>query len=463
VTIPPKRLEIMDQILESMATFVVTDTEGRIVYVNRRYADILGVEPSEAIGKPVTDIIPGTRMHIVSRTGREEIASVFVQKNGETTVVNRLPIKKDGKTIGAIAFSVMSRTNELNTISTIEQISRLNMEIAHYKQELSRIRGAKYSLEQIIGGSKAIQDVKIMIKRVAQTKSTVLITGETGTGKELVAHAIHQEGPRRHGPFVKLNCAAIPADLLESELFGYEEGAFTGAKKSGKPGKFELAHGGTLLLDEIDQLPARLQSKLLRAIQEKEIDRVGGVKPLAVDFRLICISNQNISTLVETGAFREDLYYRINVVIIHTPPLRERLDDIPVLTEFLVKKINIEAGFNILHVDPKVLSLFQEYHWPGNVRELEHILERAANMAQSDQLEIGHFEFFFPRVVGQRNPVAPKRQGTPCLEEVRAAAEREAIIQALADANRNKKLASKILNIDRSVLYDKMKKYGIPL
>lgn len=447
-----------------MAIVVVTDPDGRIVYVNGSYAHILEVNPQDAIGRPVTEIIPRTRMDIVSRTGQEEIGSVFVMKNGETIIVNRLPIRKNGRVIGAIAFSVLSKRNELNTLSTISQINRLTFEVSQYKQELGRLRGAKYSLDQIIGETPGMQQLKKIIKKVSQTKSTVLITGETGTGKELVAHAIHQESSRKHNSFVKLNCAAIPSELIESELFGYEDGAFTGAKKGGKPGKFELAHGGTILLDEIDQLPLYLQSKLLRAIQEREVERVGGTKPMEIDFRLICISNQNLADMVKKGEFREDLYYRINVVVINVPPLRERIDDLPNLVKHWIAKINCDGGLCVCGVDCQVLDLLKRYHWPGNVRELEHALERAANVALSDYLNVEHFDFFVPRILkdNSRGAAGIGEAGTG-LENVRARAEREAIVSALIKAKMNKKLASELLKIDRSVLYDKMKKYGISL
>ena len=229
-------------------------------------------------------------------------------------------------------------------------------------------------------------ETKELARKVAQTKSTVLITGETGTGKELFAHAIHQASTRRHQSFIALNCAAIPKDLIESELFGYEEGAFSGARKGGKPGKFEMAHQGTLYLDEIDQLPLLVQSKILRAIQEKEVERIGGTRTTHTDIRLICTSNRNLRELVDKGEFREDLYYRIHVVSLHVPPLRERLDDIPELVNHFIAKINRGLGLNIRGIERDVLESFKRYYWPGNVRELEHVLERAANIALSGYL-----------------------------------------------------------------------------
>jgi len=277
---------------------------------------------------------------------------------------------------------------------TINKIKSLSAEIRQYKSELNRIRGAKYSLDQIIGNSAKIKKMKEMIVKAAQTKSTVLIFGETGTGKELVAHAIHQQSRRNYQPFVRVNCAAIPGELLESELFGYEEGAFTGAKRGGKVGKFELANFGTLLLDEINQMPLYMQSKLLRVIQEKEIERLGGNRPIEIDVRRIFTTNQNLAELVQQNKFREDLYYRINVVSIDIPPLRERIEDIPMLVRFFIAKINKELGLSISGIDKKVLKLFMAYDWPGNIRELENAIERAANLALQGNLKLEHFENF---------------------------------------------------------------------
>ena len=261
--------EFLENVLEQVDGTIVTDAEGIVVYLNRRYAEMLGVDAEAAIGKHARDIIPQTRMDIVAKTGKEEIGSVHMINGTLPVVCNRIPIKKDGKIIGAVAFTTFRKLDEV--VGLFNEINRLNLEIKEYKSELVKLRGAKYTLEQIVGSSAAMAKVKELVKKVAPSKLAVLISGETGTGKELFAQAIHQLSPRNHKPFIRINCAAIPKDLLESELFGYEEGAFSGAKKGGKPGKFELANGGTLLLDEINELPIYLQSKLLRVIQEQEI------------------------------------------------------------------------------------------------------------------------------------------------------------------------------------------------
>lgn len=453
--------EIHDLIFDSlfkMTVAIVTDAQDRIAAVNDHYAKILNREAKEIIGCPVVEIIPNTYIPIVRQKGNPEVR-LFTLFNGEKVVASYVPFIKDKKVVGVFAYSSVNTTECLNTLSTMDIIARLNDEMNQFKNELQKLRGSKYSLNNIIGSSVKMQGTKELVKKVAQTKSTVLITGETGTGKELFAHAIHQASHRSHHPFIALNCAAIPRELVESELFGYEEGAFSGAKKGGKPGKFELAHQGTLFLDEIDQLPLPLQSKILRAIQEKEFERVGGTKNIRPDIRLICTSNRNLRELVEKGEFREDLYYRINVVSLYVPPLRERLDDIPDLVRHLINKINRELGLNITGIHKGILESFQGYHWPGNVRELEHILERAANFALSGELQSYHFEKFVPRLF---DGVIKESIGKPMnLNEQKVRMEREAIINALNVTKGNKKRASEILQIDRSILYKKIQRYKI--
>lgn len=450
-------VELLKDTLESMPGIVVTDYEGKILFLSETYAKLLNVDPVASRGKDVRDVIPGTRMHIIAQTGQEEIGSLFKLKNGESAYVNRMPLRRDGKIVGAIAFSALTPTGSYTTTATMEQVRRLLQEFTRYKADLSKLRGAKYSLEQIIGETPGIIKIKEMIRKVAQTKSTVLITGETGTGKELVAHAIHQLSSRRQNPFIRINCAAIPADLMESELFGYEEGAFTGAKKGGRIGKFELADNGSLLLDEINQMPFYLQSKLLRVIQEKEIEKVGGAGTVDVDVRLIFTTNQDLFALATGGSFREDLYYRINVVTIDLPPLRTRTEDIPMLVNNFIMKINCDLGLSISGVEPEVLALFRSYTWPGNIRELLHVLERAANIVLTGSLRLEHFENLRLRQYHS----AKNKVGEAVLASARAKAERELILSALAQTNGRVAKAAIILGIHRSVLYEKMKKYGV--
>ena len=448
----------LEQVLELVDGTIVTDAEGIIIYLNKKYAEMLGVDVGYAIGKHAREIIPQTRMDIVAKTGQEEIGSVHMVNGTIPVVCNRIPIMRDGQSIGAVAFTTFRQLDEASGL--FSEINRLNLELKEYESELMKLRGDKYSIDQIVGTSPQMLKVKDCIRKVAPSKLTVLISGETGTGKELFAQAVHQLSPRKHKPFIRINCAAIPKDLLESELFGYEEGAFSGAKKGGKPGKFELANEGTLLLDEINELPIDLQSKLLRVIQEQEVERVGGVKTIELDVRLICTTNRDMPDLVRKGKFRQDLYYRINVVDVSIPPLRERTEEIRELTHHFIKKINAIHGLGITGIREDALRLFEKYQWPGNVRELEHVLERAAVMAVTGELEKSHFDYLMARFIGPDTD-SSGQNGSASLEKAKDMAEKQAIVSALSKAKGNKTAAASELNIHRTVLYDKMKKHGM--
>jgi transcriptional regulator with PAS, ATPase and Fis domain len=300
-----------------------------------------------------------------------------------------------------------------------------------------------------------------VVERLSFTTSTVLITGKSGTGKELVAQAIHNSSHRRYGPFIRINCVALPETLLESELFGYEEGAFTGAKKGGKPGKFELAGGGTIFLDEIGDMPLSMQTKLLCVLQEKVIERVGGTKPIPVDVRVIAATNRNLENMIAQNEFREDLFYRLNVVRLDIPPLCDRMEDLPLLTENIMKRINQRLGTNIKSVTPQAMELLQNYNWPGNVRELENLLERAINLAFMNQescLSIPHFPSLIKCSLLTKVPIECKQLG---LSETLQKLEKEMIIQALATTDGNKNQSAKLLRIHISALYRKLDKYGL--
>lgn len=447
---------IMDGLLEDFIT-LITDQNGMIIYLHENYCKILDVKLEDALGRYCCDIIPNSRMHIVAKSGKSELGVAFRMKNGEYSVVNRLPIKRNGKVVGVVCFVLFS-TISMTTAQSVEVINHLRNEIAQYQPNLSGFLKAKYSIDQIIGSVPNMQLLKDSIYKISQTKSTVLICGETGTGKELFAQAIHQISPRSRHPLVILNCAAIPSELFESELFGYEEGSFTGARKQGSIGKFELAHKGTLVLDEIHQMPLTMQPKLLRVLQEREIVRVGGNKPINVDVRLIFITNQDLFSLVKKGEFREDLYYRINIVPIDVPPLRERLSDISELTNALINKINTNLGLKISGIDRDVLDIFQRHDWPGNVRELEHTLERAANMVLSGPLTQACFKNLISRLqnVSQKNI-------NPTLISAKRTVEHEKIVEALAETQGNVLAACKLLKVSRSALYEKIRKYNIKI
>jgi transcriptional regulator with PAS, ATPase and Fis domain len=348
----------------------------------------------------------------------------------------------------------------------------LESKVKYYEEELTHLRGARYTFASIVGAGAAITAAKEEAERASRTDSTVLLRGETGTGKELFAHAIHAAGSRRAAPFIKLNCAAVPAELLESELFGYEEGAFTGARRGGKPGKFELAAGGTLFLDEIGDMPLPMQAKLLRVLQEKEVDRLGGTGTRRVDLRLIAATGRNLEEIVGLGTFRADLYYRVNVIPIRIPPLREHPEDLDAIAEAFLARLSADTGEPKRRLSAEILCILRSYPWPGNVRELQNGLERAVAMSPREILRPEHFPAHLLRFAngvrkegtkGAHEADGEERSAnvTGSLASVKAEAERSAIVSALAAVGGNRTKAAGLLRIHRVKLHEKIKRYGI--
>lgn len=453
--------DLLNLAVDSLYLGIVIDEIGTIRYISRAYADIIGLSTEAIIGMPIEKVIPNTRLKNVTKTEHAELGQIFIMKNGIPTICNRFPIRdKDGKIRGAISTATFYDIDKVAQLKA--EIDRLRKENQIYQRQLAALKQVPFSIDSVIGNSPPIQKIKATIEKVAASNLAILITGETGTGKEVFANAVHQLSNRRYGNFIKVNCAAIPKDLLESELFGYNEGAFSGASKGGKVGKFEQANNGTILLDEIGELPLPLQSKLLRILQEHEIERIGGIKPVSLDVRIICCTNQNIEQMINEGKFRQDLYYRINTVELTIPPLRDRLIDIPVLCEHFIQKINQYHNCSIIGISDKVLQHLLSYDWPGNIRELEHVLERACVMSSTTILDVDHFDFFLPRVY--RNSTTEGNDGFSKLETLsnkKNQAERKAIIQALETTKGNKTKAALLLDITRSQLYEKLKKYDL--
>ena len=364
----------------SEGTFVV-DEHARVVWINKRYAARFGfTDPQAAIGLDCEQVIPNSLMREVVTTGKPILLDLL-ETDREPMIVTRLPIKDDaGRTIGAVGFALFDELKALTPI--FAHYSRVQAELAAARKSLDQVRRAKYTFASFVGTTPAAQEVKRQARRAALVESPVLLLGETGTGKELLAHGIHAGSARAEQPLVTVNVAAIPDTLLEVEFFGAAPGAYTGVDRKGRVGKFELADGGTLFLDEIGEMPLHLQVKILRALQERQVQKVGDNKTEAVDIRVVAATHRNLEQMVRDGTFREDLYYRLNVVQLHLPPLRERGEDVVVLANFLLQKYCAEQGIKkIKGFSPKATTAIRRYAWPGNVRQLENRLKRAVVLA----------------------------------------------------------------------------------
>ena len=451
-----RQLEMYRLIFESIHNgAMVTDADGIITHFNRFYGQFLGVDPRAQIGRHCTEAVENSRMHIVAKTGQAEINhSQLIQ--GQKMVVQRVPILKDGRVIAVFGQVMFKDIKDVSKLA--RELSLLESKVKLYEEELLSLRSTRYTFDSIVGRSDALKQLKNEALKAAATNFPVLITGESGTGKELFAQAIHHASARRLHPFVRINCAAIPRDLLESELFGYEKGAFTGAKTEGKPGKFELAHAGTVFLDEIGDLPAEMQPKLLRAIEDKEFERVGGTKIVRSDFRVIAATNQHLESMLATGRFRKDLFYRLNVISLHIPPLRERPADIAAIAENFLQQTAREANMEGISIHTDAERALRTYPWPGNVRELTNVLERSVSALEGHIIRVADLPFYVPH--GKRRDSS--RQQTS-LREMQSQSEREAIWAALKETGFQKARAARILGIHRTLLYKKMKKYDLPL
>jgi PAS domain S-box-containing protein len=433
----------------------VVNTDGIITHFNKAYGKFLDIDPEAQIGRHISEVVENTRMHIVAQTGRAEINESQSIK-GQNMIVQRIPIRKDGKVVGVFGQVIFKDSKEVGQLA--QKLSELESRVRIYQKDLESLRTAKYSLDSIIGSSAAIKAAKREALKAARTSLSVLITGESGTGKELFAQSIHNASDRKPFPMIRLNCAAIPAELLESELFGYEKGAFTGAKNTGKKGKFELADKGSLFLDEIGDLPMEMQPKLLRVLEEKEFERLGGNRVLRSDFRLIAASNQDLDAKVKERAFRADLFYRLNVMPVHIPPLRERADDILLIARHLIKKISEETRQHELTLTYGAEELLTRHSWPGNVRELNNVIERTVATCEGEQITPADLPFYLHK--SSADPGIIQRS---LLKEVVAKAEKAAIQDALKMTDYNKMSAANLLGIHRTLLYKKIRKYRIPL
>ncbi len=482
----------------------LVDQYGNYIYVNRRWEKDTGVSAEQALGKNVEDIIPGSGAMLALRTGRVISGEVFLRsKAGKelSSVMKYQPVfDEEGNISGCLITSLFAGIDEAQDFT--KKLDQILEEFEYLKSPERSSSGARYSVHSIIGDSPGMREVKEQIYIAGATSASCLIEGETGTGKELVAHAIHNASLRKVFPFVKVNCSAIPENLMESEFFGYEEGSFTGGVKGGKAGKFEKAHLGSMFLDEINAMSLKMQPKLLRALQEKEIERVGGSESIPVNVRVLAASNMPLEYLIDRGLFRRDLFYRLNIITIRIPPLRERKEDIPSLVNSFIRRYNSETCREVSGISDSALAYLSEYDWPGNVRELQNVIERVMASTRSEFLETEDFRRFSPHPGSSRHAASwlpgitfsgaersaenrsvsagfpqeekdDRNRSIPkifpetstgemkSLSRQKEESERDAILRALQLSGMNKSKAARMLNISRTLLYKKLEKYGI--
>jgi PAS domain S-box-containing protein len=433
----------------------VVDENGIGLMINPAYTRLTGLLPEEVIGHPATaDISEGESMHLqVLETGKAvRGVSLKVGPNKKDVIVNVAPIIVDGQKRGSVGV-----------IHDVSELNSLHGQLEKAKKRIQTLE-AKYSFDEIIGTSEEMRVAIEQAKLAAQTPATILLRGESGTGKELFAHAIHNESQRKHHSFVRVNCAALSEQLLESELFGYEEGAFTGAKRGGKRGLFEEADNGSIFLDELGELSSTMQAKLLRVLQEQEIIRVGGTKPISINVRVIAATNVNLEKAIAENRFREDLYYRLSKFPISIPPLRERMNDLELLAMHLLNKLNKDYGRYVQAISHEALEYLSGYQWPGNVRELENVLARTMIYMEpaSRRVELQHLPPLFSNVqtdtVIQKSTIGEKEEK---LQELINDFEKSVIVNALERYQGNRTNAAKALGISIRSLYYKMEKYEI--
>ena len=441
---------------------ILVDEQLEITMANKGFCDLYEMDEKALLGKSIIKTFPELEIEEIFRTG-VKLNNVPKLIQDTQSLITVLPIKDGEVIVGAICKITYQGLTQLQ--GALQKVNKLEQQLSYYQNELKEMRGTKYSLADIVGDSQPILQAKMEALAASRSRSTVLLLGESGTGKELFAHGIHAAS-QQTGMFVQVNCAAIPGELLESEFFGYAEGSFTGAKKGGKKGKLEMAQNGTLFLDEIGDMPLQLQTKILRVLQEKEFEPVGSNRIIPLDTKIIAATNQNLEKLIAEGKFREDLYYRLNIMRIEIPPLRERMDDLPDIVDSIIAELT-RAGFQLSGITHSALTKLLNYDWPGNIRELQNLLERAANLTQDHYIDVMQLpEPLSTRVQlnidePARSFASSKALSNDSFVSSMEKTEKELILTALRDANGNKAQASRILGISRTWLYAKMKKYQL--
>jgi transcriptional regulator with PAS, ATPase and Fis domain len=452
---------MLETILNNLRTGVVyCDPEAKIRYLNRSYAELYRIDRENAIGCRISEFFPGkTRVEHVIETGEPDI-DTYYQWNGFTQIISRYPVLTRDRVIGALAEVHYRRLEEIEV--ALSRIRSLRGADETTKGDNPRAFAPHYTFDCIIGESEVMKNAREAARRFAMSKQPVLLYGETGTGKELFAHAIHGASPWVNGPLVVVNCSAITDNLFESEFFGYERGAFTGASLKGKQGKLEVAHGGTLFLDEIGDLPLGMQAKLLRVLDGHSFERVGGNKPIRVNFRLICATNRDLEKMVRKNMFRNDLLQRINTFNLTVPPLRERRMDIKPLCEYYINMLRVDSKAQV-ELSEEVLEIFGSYEWSGNVRQLKSVICFALTYMNGHSPFVilpKHLPGFLSKDKETLRAGDITFNSSP-LSEALADFEKQYIQECLSHTGWNKQKASRILSVSRQTLYEKMKRYRI--
>jgi transcriptional regulator with PAS, ATPase and Fis domain len=449
------RKEGLAAFAQTLASFteagIAIDCQDQIIWHTDSYFDFIGLPPGTAVlGKSIHEVFPATQLPAVASSG---VAHPFqiMEINGNWSVITRFPLQEEasGRVTGAYGFILYKKMASIQALTI--HIDELRRELKTVQAKLETVRRSKYSFTQFFGKSHAVQELKWKARQAAGTDATVLLLGETGTGKELLAQALHAASSRQDGNFVGINVAAVPDELLESEFFGTAPGAFTGADPKGRKGKLALANGGTLFLDEIGDMPARMQVKLLRALQEREIEPVGSNKVVPLNVRIVAATSCDLELMVQEGRFRADLYYRLNVIPIAIPPLRDRIEDIPELADALLEDVCKVHGLPPKELTKSAYKRLQAHRWPGNVRELRNVVERAAVLCPHPAIQGDDLD----------KVLARSEAGPPVLHGTMTDVEKQLIQETLAKAHGNKQDAARLLGISRSTLYKKLELYRL--
>lgn len=437
---------------------LITDRKGDIKYLNPTYALMFDLDIKTALTRNINDYFPNSRLMQVMETGIPDKAVEFSYQ-GQSALINRYPITHQGITTGGFIEVYFRDIQELQKL--MRKMTNLQRKVIYYKRKSQGLPGALYTFDDIVGESPVIKEFKKLGTQFARSSIPVLVLGESGAGKELVAHAIHSASLRAGEAFVRMSCAAIPKDLLESELFGFEEGTFTGAKTGGRVGKFELADKGTIFLDEIGELPLDMQAKLLRVLENGEIQKIGTSEVVFSDFRLIAATNKDLAACVARGTFREDLYHRLHILVLTIPSLRERPEDIPMLAKHLLEITKDRPSDLEITFASEVRQLLQSYPWPGNIRELRNVISFAVFSLDEGQSEI-RLRNLPPYMLENQVMMATRmKTALSPLNQAREKSEKDALMIALDQAGQTKAKAAKLLGISRNEIYRKMRKYGM--